>query len=136
MNRQLARLLAENPDLQIKSVTAVPENNDTADLLRQIAAAGLPEPQTEYLFDTQRKWRIDLAWPESQIAMEIEGGVWMRTKSGRSKGHAHPKRFMSDMEKYNEVALSGFCLLRVTPGQARDGTAVNLLLRAFGMLTA
>ena len=36
---------------------------------------GLPKPVLEWKFHPKRKWQADLAWPELQIAVEIEGGV-------------------------------------------------------------
>ena len=48
----------------------------------------------------------------------------------RSKGHAHPERFEEDCEKYNEAALYGWTLIRVTPDMIRDGRAIDWLDRA------
>jgi hypothetical protein len=91
-----------------------------------MAAANLPEPEREYLFHEQRKWRFDYAWVAEGIALEFEGGIWMKTKTGRSKGHAHPKRFLKDCEKYNEAALYGWRVLRVTTGAQIDTVFVPI----------
>ena len=99
-------------------------------LLEQILLAGLPEPKTEYRFHANRQWRFDFCWRPQLVACEIEGGIWMQTESGRSKGHAHPDRFESDSEKYNEAALYGWLLIRVTPKMVRDGRALDWLERA------
>lgn len=99
-------------------------------LLEQIHLAGLPEPKTEYRFHAHRQWRFDFCWKPQLVACEIEGGIWMQTESGRSKGHAHPERFESDCEKYNEAALYGWLLIRVTPKMVRDGRALDWLERA------
>lgn len=96
-----------------------------------LAAVGLPEPQEEYMFHSTRKWRFDLAWPEHRLAVEIEGGIWLQTSEGRSKGHANPKRFLDDIEKYNEAALAGFRLIRVTPEMIESGQALAVIERAF-----
>lgn len=103
-----------------------------AELLRQIRAAGLPEPTREYTFHAERKWRFDFSWKKHGflVACEVEGGIWMQTETGRSKGHAHPERFLSDCEKYNEAALYGWLVLRVTPEMIRDGRAIDWLHRA------
>jgi tRNA(Met) C34 N-acetyltransferase TmcA len=95
-----------------------------------MTAANLPEPEREYLFHEQRKWRFDYAWVAEGIALEFEGGIWMKTKTGRSKGHAHPKRFLKDCEKYNEAALYGWRVLRVTGEMVEDGRALDWLERA------
>lgn len=101
-------------------------------LLWQIEAEGLPEPRREYTFHAERRWRFDLDWkPHGHlVACEVDGGIWMQTKSGRSKGHAHPKRFEKDLEKFNEAALYGWLVLRVTPAMIKDGRAIAWLKRA------
>jgi len=101
-------------------------------LLAQIRLSKLPEPLQEYQFHANRRWRFDFCWrlPNNLVACEIEGGIWMQTKTGRSKGHAHPERFESDCEKYNEAALYGWTIIRVTPGMIRDGRAIEWLERA------
>jgi len=106
--------------------------NWNAVLLEEIRLSKLPEPLKEYQFHANRRWRFDFCWrlPNNLVACEIEGGIWMQTKTGRSKGHAHPKRFESDCEKYNEAALYGWTIIRVTPGMIRDGRAIEWLERA------
>lgn len=101
-------------------------------LLEQIRLAGLPEPVREYVFHANRNWRFDFCWRSDGllVACEIEGGIWMQTDTGRSKGHAHPERFEQDCEKYNEAALYGWTLIRVTPDMIRDGRAIDWLDRA------
>jgi hypothetical protein len=99
-------------------------------LEHQMKAAGLPEPEREYLFHEERRWRFDYAWVAEGFALEFEGGIWLQTKEGRSKGHAHPKRFIKDCEKYNEAALYGWFVLRVTGEMVKDGRALAWLKRA------
>lgn len=83
--------------------------------------AGLAAPVREHKFCKTRKWRLDLAWPEEKLAVEIEGGVWSR---GR---HVRPKGFLGDIEKYNSLTILGWALLRVTPQQVRTGEAMGLI---------
>ncbi len=99
-------------------------------LLDQIRLSKLPEPQLEYQFHANRRWRFDFCWKQQLVACEVEGGIWMQTDKGYSKGHAHPTRFESDCEKYNEAALYGWLIIRVTPGMIRDGRALDWLERA------
>ncbi|HET9111667.1 MAG TPA: hypothetical protein VFN78_12640, partial [Ktedonobacterales bacterium] len=92
-----------------------------------IVDAGLPAPTAEYAFAWERlrrKWRIDRAWVNERIAVEIEGGIHMR---GR---HIRPAGFLSDMEKYNRLALWGWLLIRVTYDMIADGTALTLIAEA------
>ncbi len=77
-------------------------------------ALGLPEPVAEYKFHPTRRWRIDWAWPEHKLAVELEGGCWIRGRHNRGSG------YLKDMEKYNALTLMGFHLLRFTPQQWRS----------------
>lgn len=103
-----------------------------ATLLFQIRATGLPEPESEYRFHPDRRWRFDLAWPAAMVACEVEGGIWMQTDTGRGKGHAHPERFTGDCEKYSEAAICGWRLIRATPEQVVSGQALSWLRQILG----
>ena len=94
-------------------------------LLLHLRAEGLPEPEREYRFAPPRRWRFDFAWPERRLAVEVEGGQWVR---GR---HQTPKGFERDCEKLNAAALLGWTVLRVTGDMVEDGRARDLLVRAF-----
>ena len=100
----------------------------------QTRLAGLPEPAREHLFarDIKRRGRIDYAWPAGGraggLAVEVEGGVWT---AGR---HTRPSGYLRDLEKYNELALRGWLLLRVTYDMIADGSALALILRALDAL--
>lgn len=93
-------------------------------LVWQLRVAGLPEPEREYRFHETRRWRFDLAWPDQQLAVEVEGGVWV---GGR---HVTGKGFEQDCAKYAEAVACGWRVLRVTPAQIRDGRALDWITRA------
>jgi hypothetical protein len=38
----------------------------------------LPKPVTQLVFHKHRKWRFDFAWPDVKVAVEIQGGAFMR----------------------------------------------------------
>ena len=78
--------------------------------LRQIELAGLPTPQPEFYFARPRRYRFDYAFPERKLAMEIEGGTWMRGGGRHSRGAGYEK----DVLKYNLAALLGWLVLRAT----------------------
>lgn len=86
-------------------------NDESTALFRALCKrAGLPEPTREFKFAApDRAWRLDFAWPERRIALEVEGGVYSR---GR---HVRPKGFLNDVAKYNAAALRGWLLFRCTP---------------------
>jgi len=72
------------------------------------------EPEREYQFDPVRKWRIDFAWPERKLAVEIESSV-----------HRIKSRFASDLDKYNAMQKAGWTLLRYTAKMVHAGTAID-----------
>jgi len=94
-------------------------------LLLQMELAGIEPPEREFKFHPTRRWKFDFFWPSLQVACECEGGVWVR---GR---HNRPQGFISDCEKYNEAALMGIVVLRVTEKHVKDGTALDWIKRAW-----
>jgi very-short-patch-repair endonuclease len=84
----------------------------------QCRAVGLPVPVAEFTFHQVRKWRIDWAWPDQKVALEVEGGVFIQGRHSRGAG------MLKDFEKYNALAAAGWRLIRVTPSQVRSGAAL------------
>lgn len=90
-------------------------------LLKMVKA---PPAEREYRFHPDRRWRFDFCWPEQMVAVEVEGGVWNNGRHTRGSG------FVADLSKYNEAALLGYTVLRVTPQMVRNGEVLDLLERA------
>jgi hypothetical protein len=91
---------------------------------RMLKDAHIVGPVPEFRFSDTRKWRFDLAWPVYRLALEIEGGIWSQGRHVRGKG------FLKDCEKYNEAAVLGWRLLRVTPDQLLTRDTITLIQRA------
>ena len=89
--------------------------------LALVKRAKLPAPTPEFRFHPTRKWRIDWAWPEHRLALEVDGGVWTHGRHTRGAG------WMKDTEKLNELTRMGWRLLRVTPSQLHDPQTIALL---------
>lgn len=77
--------------------------------LQLLKTQRITEPIPEYRFHDVRRWRFDFAWPESRVALEVEGGVWTGGRHTRGAG------FSKDMAKYNEAASMGWIIIRCTP---------------------
>jgi hypothetical protein len=90
---------------------------------RQCELAGLPKPTPEYRFAPPRLWRFDWALISHSIAVEQEGGAWTAGRHVRGAG------YIADLEKYNEAVLLGWKVLRFTPAQVLDGTALTAIER-------
>jgi len=85
---------------------------------------GLPTPTPEHRFHPVRKWRFDRAWIPYKVAVEVEGGTFSGGRHVRGLG------FQKDCTKYNEAALLGWIVLRVTARHIEDGRALVWLRRA------
>jgi very-short-patch-repair endonuclease len=95
-----------------------------AALAQEIRWLGLPPPVTEFRFAPPRRWRFDFAWPDHQLAVEVEGGAFI---GGR---HTRGLAFQHDCEKYNEAVMAGWRVLRVTPAQITSGEAIAWIEQA------
>ena len=91
-------------------------------LALQILVMKLPAPVREYKFHPVRRWRLDFAWPEIMLAVEVEGGGWM-TKSRHTSGAG----FRSDMDKYHAAMDLGWTIYRCDGALINDGRAVALV---------
>jgi len=90
-------------------------------LLQEILDAGLPVPERQYRFHPARKWPFDFAWLDQMIAVEVEGGAWIRGRHTRGKG------FLNDCEKYNSAVMLGWRLIRVPTDWVDTGYIVGVL---------
>jgi len=76
--------------------------------LQHWADAHMQSMETEFQFDTERKWRFDWAIPRMKVAFEYEG---IMSKKSR---HTTVGGFTGDAEKYNEAAAQGWRVFRYT----------------------
>jgi hypothetical protein len=83
----------------------------------QLKCLGLPMLDTEVEFHPTRKWRFDGAYPDLKVAVECEGGTWLK-KSRHTTGAG----FQEDCVKYGEAYALGWTVLRGTPAMFKDGT--------------
>lgn len=94
-----------------------------AELLDQIAHAGISEPVREFKFHASRDWRYDYAWPDLKVACEYQGGVF---DEGRS-GHTSKGGVLRDVEKLNESQAMGWHVVYVTPNMVVSGAALRYI---------
>lgn len=99
--------------------------------------AGLPAPTTQVRAEPGSRRRWDLGWPlevapdgtvTRWLLVEIHGGIWMAMRAAQTgtpiKGHANPKRVMTDIDKRTAALLAGHIQLDVYPEMIADGRAV------------
>jgi len=89
--------------------------------VRMCVAAGLSAPTPEFRFHPIRRWRFDFCWPDLLIAVEQDGGLFIR---GRHSGGAGQVR---DMAKMNAAGKLGWRVFRFTPAEMASGEAVTFL---------
>ena len=91
------------------------------------AEMGIPAPVAEHPFAPPRRWRLDFAWPNELVALEVEGGAWVHGRHVRGTG------YMGDMEKYNELAARGWLLVRTVPRSLHSDETVRYVRRAIAV---
>lgn len=77
----------------------------------------------EFYFCTERQFRIDYAIPQYKIAIEQEGGIYMKGNSGHSSGTGIAR----DMEKNNLLVSKGWKLLRRQPNEMLTVETISLI---------
>ena len=93
-------------------------------LALQLRLASVPTPTREYRFAwaaMKRGWRMDFAWPELMIGVEVDGGSWSGGRHTRGKG------FAEDCVKFNAATLLGYRVLHFTGDQIRSGYALETI---------
>lgn len=85
-------------------------------LYAQVLALNMAVPVPEYPLVADRKFRLDLAWPEIRVAVEIDG-----------MAHRTRERFLGDREKRNIAAHLGWRMFSVSPAEVRSGEAAKAI---------
>ena len=75
-------------------------------------SVSLPEPVCEYIpkelvETTGRRFRLDFAFPDANLGIEIDGSIWVA-----NRGHSSGTGITRDMQKLNALTESGWHLLR------------------------
>jgi very-short-patch-repair endonuclease len=74
----------------------------------------VPDYVTQYRVDPIRRWRLDVAWPEAKVAVELHGGNWI---GGR---HSRPRGIREDATKQNAAIERGWVVLVYTTDMLED----------------
>jgi very-short-patch-repair endonuclease len=88
------------------------------------------EPEREFRFHPERKWRLDFAWPELKIGVEVEG------LSNKFSRHSTISGYREDCHKYNAAVLLGWRVLRYTTEMVESGQAINEVLEVLREVAA
>jgi very-short-patch-repair endonuclease len=84
---------------------------EIAMLVRVIRAARLPEPSRQLPVSVDRRsYRLDLAYAEARVAIEVDGKAW----------HFNARQRNHDIRRDAELATQGWLTLRFTYEQIKD----------------
>lgn len=78
----------------------------------------------------ERLWRIDFALIPTKIAIEVDGGIFIRGRHARGNG------IEGDSHKQNTMTMLGWRCLRVTPSMIKDGTGLEYVIETYKMAKA
>lgn len=92
--------------------------------LLMLKARKMPAPELEHRFHPVRKFRLDYAWPDQRVGLEVDGGVWVGGAHGRGTG------ILRDQLKTNLAASLGWRILRTTPKDLASPDLLDHLERA------
>ena len=76
------------------------------------------EPFKQFKFHQTRKWKFDFAWPVYKLAVEIQGGTWIK---GR---HTSGSSREGEYEKMNAAQRLGWCVLQYGTERMKDPASV------------
>lgn len=94
-------------------------------LENQIVEAELPKPEREYKFLKNRRFRFDFCWPNNNFAVEVDGGVYNRSRHTTGAGYSR------DCCKFALATIEGYKIIRVTTGQVSSGEAIEWIKAYF-----
>ena len=102
-------------------------------------SCGIPIPELEYRFCSDRKWRFDFAWPVlatvskepgsnlDSVALEVQGGIFIQ---GR---HSRGAALLKEWEKLNAAAILGWRILYCQPADIYKKETMDMIKRALGI---
>lgn len=133
----MARKLGVTPALRRRVTKAVAKVQPyPIDAMCLEAGLAVPLPEYKFAADRGRKFAFDWAWPQSLLALEVDGGLFGRGKKchacGRRRVGAHSsiRQLLLDRDKTNLAACMGWRVLRVQPKDVRSGKVLELIREA------
>lgn len=94
----------------------------------QCRAHDLPAVVTQFaiansldLLNKRRRYRFDFGFPDFNLLVEINGGIWL---SGGG-AHSHPLDVERNQRKQNDATLWGYYVLQFTPDEVTNRHAIS-----------
>jgi very-short-patch-repair endonuclease len=112
---------------RLAAALKIPKPDGADALVWQLNATGLGGFfEREYRFHVERMWRLDIAFTSRRLGVEVEGFA----AGGAPGRHQRAAGFNADAEKYAELAIAGWRLIRVTSKHIKSGIALQWIERA------
>ena len=93
-------------------------------LAAQLSQAGIYyDREVMFARALKRRWRADFLVQPGDLLIEVEGGLYV---AGR---HTQGRGYEGDLEKYNAAVELGYTVLRYSPRQINDGSALEQIRR-------
>lgn len=95
----------------------------------KLIQAKVPQWQREYRFHDKRRWRLDFAWPDLKIAIEVHGGTFGFQKYGKwvaAGGHTTGVGFRQDREKMNAAMALGWRVFEIDSSHVHGRYGIKL----------
>lgn len=96
----------------------------------QLEAANAPTFDRQMRIHPERKFRADFWFSKARLVVEVDGGGFINGRHSRGTG------IERDAEKSALIAAMPARLMRVTPKQINNGSALEWILRALKVRTA
>lgn len=100
------------------------QDNSACETLKGQLKVVLKVPfETEYPFASSidRAWKWDIAFLEQKLAVEVDGGIWVKG------AHGHPLTILRNMQKRNWGARLGWRILSFSTDEAKKGQALSFI---------
>ncbi|MGH9129673.1 MAG: hypothetical protein ACRDY2_12095 [Acidimicrobiales bacterium] len=89
------------------------------EVIRYLAGSGLPAPLRQHTIvcASGAIVRVDMAWPEARLAVELDSEAW----------HDTPRAYHQDKARSLRLASAGWEVLAITPRNLREGSGADLV---------
>lgn len=116
----------------VEKIQRVRRDDSPADKLKeafdlQVLAMGLPPGVKEHVFAPPRGWRLDRAWPDVKVGVEIQGGVFA------GMHHTTGAGYEDDSVKAACAQLHGWLLFNATDHLLKGGYAARWVRAAVSL---
>ena len=87
------------------------------------------QPVQQHKFHPERRWRLDFAFPDVLVGVEVDGAIFNAENGTEAGRHSRGAGQCKDMEKRNAAAELGWLILSYGPPHVRSGEAATQIER-------